>query len=1422
MNVTSEHSCPGYDQGFCTGPGLLESSPKVRLVRGPHHCEGRVEVERNGEWGTVCDDGWNMKDVEVVCRELGCGAAKGTPSGNLYKPLADEKQKIFIQEVNCSGTEDKLSKCDLLEDVYDCSHSEDAGAICEKSPPKVRLVGGPHHCEGRVEVERNGEWGTVCDDGWNMNDVEVVCRELGCGAAKGTPSGNLYKPLADEKQKIFIREVNCNGMEDELIKCGWLEDVYDCSHSEDAGAICENPFKLRLVNGDTSCSGRLEVLHKGIWGSVCDDGWGTKEEQVVCQQLGCGKPIFVPAKARRKFVPGDGRIWLDDVHCKGQEQSLEQCQHRSWGYHDCNHKEDVVVFCLAFCTGPGILESSPKVRLVRGPHRCEGRVEVERNGEWGTVCDDGWNIKDAEVLCRELGCGAAKGTPSGNLYKPLADEKQKIFIQEVNCRGTEDKLIKCDWLEDVYDCSHSEDAGAICEKSSPKVRLVRGPHRCEGRVEVERNGEWGTVCDDGWNMKDAEVLCRELGCGAAKGTPSGNLYKPLADEKQKIFIQEVNCNGTEDELIKCDQLEDVYDCSHSEDAGAICESFCTGPGLLESSPKVRLVRGPHRCEGRVEVERNGEWGTVCDDGWNMKDVEVLCRELGCGTAKGTPSGNLYKPLADEKQKIFIREVSCNGTEDELIKCDWLEDVYDCSHTEDAGAICEKLFLIVSPSRPIEGNTMTLTCKTRPPPQTLDAKLQFLFYKDGRVLGLARDSLPEFRIPAVRKEDSGSYWCQAKITSIKVKFSHRVQIEVHRVPVGNVSLEIQPPGGHLTEGEKLVLVCLVTGGTGDIIFFWFRGARGLSLKTKTQHSLMATFEIPAVRESDSDQYYCAADNGYGPSLSELVSITVRIPVSHPVLTLRAPEAQLVVGHIVELHCEAERGSPPILYQFYHEDVALGNSSAPFGGGVSFNLSLTAEDSGNYYCEANNGQVAQRSEVVPLNITVNIVSGDEVYSLVYCVQQEQPSAAVLYWLYHEGINLGNNLAPSGGGAFLNLSLTTKHSGNYYKADGSLGVQLSELVPLFVSGIPVSDVTLEIQPPEGQLIEGENLILICSVAKGTGTVTFSWHREGTVRSLGTKTQRSLSAVLQILTVKESDAGRYYCAADNIHGPILSKLIRVTLRIPVSRPVFTLTSPRMQAMVGDVVELHCESQRGSPPILYRFYHDNVTLGSSSVPSGRAGFKFSLTAEHSGNYSCEADNSLGVQRSDRVILSVTVPVSHPVFTFSPAGPQAVAGDVLELHCEAQKGSPPILYWFYYKNVTLGSREAPFGGGASFNLTLMAEHSGNFSCGADNGLGVQHSEMVILSIIVNPGDSDLVYSQIWSIQHTKENSANSPRKHWEDKEPTVIYSDLKKSLALFAVQKSFGDITGAEVLSNQYCAAAWLVEEATSGIQKKLLRLPAL
>lgn len=86
-----------------------------------------------------------------------------------------------------------------------------------------------------------------------------------------------------------------------------------------------------------------------------------------------------------------------------------------------------------------------------------------------------------------------------------------------------------------------------------------------------------------------------------------------------------------------------------------------------------------------------------------------------------------------------------------------------------------------------------------------------------------------------------------------------------------------------------------------------------------------------------------------------------------LTVGAPGARALPGDVLRLHCEAPRGSPPILYRFYRGDDALGSSQAPSGGGASLNLSVTEEHSGNYSCEADNGLGAQRSEAVTLRVT-----------------------------------------------------------------------------------------------------------------------------------------------------------------------------------------------------------------------------------------------------------------------------------------------------------------------------------------------------------------------------------------------------------------------------------------------------------------------
>ncbi|XP_012886066.1 PREDICTED: Fc receptor-like protein 3 isoform X6 [Dipodomys ordii] len=273
-------------------------------------------------------------------------------------------------------------------------------------------------------------------------------------------------------------------------------------------------------------------------------------------------------------------------------------------------------------------------------------------------------------------------------------------------------------------------------------------------------------------------------------------------------------------------------------------------------------------------------------------------------------------------------------------------------------------LMLSPRQPNEGDPVTLTCETRLPPQKSHVQLRFCFFKDGQRLESGCNSSQEIQIPTMRLEDSGSYWCQAEAVAYKIiKSSSRLKIDVLRIPVSDVNLETRPPGGQLIEGENLVLICSVAKGTGTITFSWHKD--GTSVSKKTQQSLLAELLIPTVKMQDAGRYYCVADNG-GPILSNRKEVTVRGLVSRPVLILRTPRHQAVVGDVVQLHCEASKGSPPIWYQFYHEDITLGNSSAPNGGGASFNFSLTEEGSGNYTCDANNGLGPQRSDRVSLKV------------------------------------------------------------------------------------------------------------------------------------------------------------------------------------------------------------------------------------------------------------------------------------------------------------------------------------------------------------------------------------------------------------------------------------------------------------------------
>uniref|UniRef100_A0A8C8AKE6 Soluble scavenger receptor cysteine-rich domain-containing protein SSC5D n=1 Tax=Otus sunia TaxID=257818 RepID=A0A8C8AKE6_9STRI len=682
------------------GSGISDLG-NLRLVNGSDPCSGRVEVFHDQRWGGICTDGWDLAEARVVCQQLGCGVAHSA-AGSARFGTGDGL--IWVDAVECTGTEGALFECKVkFWGAESCKSRGHAGVMCSAAAghiPKLRLVGGLGKCAGRVEVFHNNNWGTVCDDSWDLSDAAVVCRQLGCGVALSAPSSAQF---GWGTGPIWLDDVSCTGKETDFFECpAKMWGSHNCHHGEDAGVVCSGESQdgtagplcrrsgnstsidLRLVDGPHRCAGRVEVLHTGQWGTVCDDGWDLKDAAVVCRQLGCGRAEAAPARAR--FGQGTGRIWLDDVACAGSEDALAQCRARPWGQSNCNHREDA---------GTGATNTST-VRLVGGPHRCAGRVEIFHNEQWGTVCDHGWDLRNAMVVCRQLGCGAAVSEAQGpRLPTHLCRQGQARICLSVPQRlGIWPRFApwllppeNLPWTRGPLVLNTASPVSPPTEQASSavaEVRLVQGPNRCGGRVEVLHAGQWGTVCDDSWDLSDAAVVCRQLGCGAAVAAPGRARF---GQGTEHIWMDDVNCTGSEDNIAQCQALPwGQTNCHHGEDASVVC--------LGTSHPATQGVWGTDGQEGlsfiwlplgRLEVLHEQQWGTVCDDSWDLKDAKVVCQQLGCGTAVSVPHQAHFGPGSDP---IWLDDVECTGTETTFSQCglrSW--GLHNCNHEEDAGVVC---------------------------------------------------------------------------------------------------------------------------------------------------------------------------------------------------------------------------------------------------------------------------------------------------------------------------------------------------------------------------------------------------------------------------------------------------------------------------------------------------------------------------------------------------------------------------------------------------------------------------------------------------------------------------------------------------------------------------------------------------------------
>ncbi|NWZ52462.1 C163A protein, partial [Haliaeetus albicilla] len=594
----------------------------LRLVDGGGRCAGRVEVKHNGEWGSVCiyDFDWEALWATVVCRQLGCGRVA---KASVYAPFGQGTGRIWLQPFFCGGGETMLQDCPHFGwGQHFCGHNWDVGVTCTDAV-ELRLAAGGGPCAGRVEVKLQGRWGSVADDNWDMEDAEVVCQQLGCGSATGAFAASSRFGKADGP--ISLAVIDCHGDEAALWNCevrGW--GPYVGVHDFDTAVVCQG--FARLVGGDSSCAGRLEVQRGRAWTSVCEDSVDIKAARVVCRELGCGAVLAVPGSGR--FEAGKGPLWDEGFNCIGTEPLLATCARRPARGQGCTGHASII--CSSY-TG---------FRLVGNNSSCAGRVEVEAGGTWGSLCATSWDLPDAHVLCHHLGCGAAAAVPPGGFF---GGGDGPLRRDTFGCDGSERHPGECPVVvlgepacppghAAAANCSglipgraggvpaHRSAAPARsppCPAGSRRVRLADGPSRCAGRVEVYVNGTWHSVCRETWGMSDAAVVCRQLGCGTALPAAGSARFGPGTGP---LWPGTGGCAGTEASLWDC-PASARHGCQRD---GGVAAAVCS------EQLSLRLAGGSGRCSGHLEVFYNGTWGRVCANGTGPATAAAACRQLGCG------------------------------------------------------------------------------------------------------------------------------------------------------------------------------------------------------------------------------------------------------------------------------------------------------------------------------------------------------------------------------------------------------------------------------------------------------------------------------------------------------------------------------------------------------------------------------------------------------------------------------------------------------------------------------------------------------------------------------------------------------------------------------------------------------------------------
>ncbi|KAL5004337.1 hypothetical protein ScPMuIL_017793 [Solemya velum] len=613
---------------------------------------GRVEIHNDFFWNTLCSVGFDQIDAEVVCKELGFSKAVILAPHSFGLP----EFYTYIRDMDCSAEQTSITECDSSHGS--CAGANYASLLCLQDHYEENMLVSFDGDHGQVEVSLYGVEGTVCREGWDDTDAAVVCKRKGFAG--------------DE-----LGLVDCKFDEAASVSAACTEDMVP------AGVICYNTtgMAVRLVplSPHKPFEGQIEVSRDGVWGTICSNSWSHYDAVVVCRELGYASGQITSQTSGSADAP----VYLDRVGCDGTESSIFECPSLSWGVPCDENKRDVAVQCN---------------RWVQTHYLYYGPVQVwdrERNN-YQLVCSQGFDENSANVVCKEMGfksgvsiCCSAFGDFSYHGYT----------LTDVSCVGSENSILNCTHQR-MKSCDSDRYASVVCSDLAIAPNLPSGvgiKHYRWGNVILKHFGHDGLGCSEGFDDKDATVICRD------RGYVGGFAYKlsttDLSTHEHEIrWLSNIDCDGTETSFRDCSNLNwgEIGDCSRDSVAAVYCYS---NPVFSDIQLRIQGAQ-QEETTGYVEMQVSGQWGTICGKNFTRKEAAVVCHQLGFQDGVAMAAGS-----SSNKGPVWIGQAVCTGSETSIMDCiltGFPNVTADCYHTADAAVHCFDTVRITGSENPYFG------------------------------------------------------------------------------------------------------------------------------------------------------------------------------------------------------------------------------------------------------------------------------------------------------------------------------------------------------------------------------------------------------------------------------------------------------------------------------------------------------------------------------------------------------------------------------------------------------------------------------------------------------------------------------------------------------------------------------------------------